>query len=350
MNKLRALSLGGAVFLIAVAGWAAWYYGSPSKFIWTVIAGGVAAGLPRALAHGKRGARRLHRKLDDGERISGEKGSIFVSNGIVEDTVDCLETVREAVAADDRYDEVRRDSFAEGPGLTVIHTSFHNSFVRITSAGRVVVSGASERTQDLAETVTDACGISFERTRENPFSPLEPVKGAPRVFLGVFVFSVLLIGFHATAASAYPSDAYNPVERTIVVGIDGQSSLDPRVSETEGRLSKAAFLVTVVEESPVEVRWAGNDSDRVMRQGRQALIVANDTRSLLSSVEADSPTPAQAQRVETLRARLATAERETAAALDRRAQSEAVNEPESIHRLSDRLRASANRSSAPGNA
>lgn len=344
MNKLRALSLGGAALVVGVAVWAAWFYGSPIQFVGTVVAGIVVAGLPRALAHAKRGVRRVSRRLDDGERITGEKGSIFVSDGIVEDTVDCLEAVRQAATADERYDEVRRDSFGEGPGLTVVHAGFHNSFVRITTAGRVVVSGASERTADLAETVTDACGLSFERTRDNPFDPLEPVKGAPRVFLGVFLVVILFTGINATTAAAYPSDAYNPAERAVLVGIDGQSSLDPRVSATEGRLSKAAFMVTVVEESPVEIRWAGNDSERVARQGRQALVVANATRSLLASLENDRLTRAQAQRITTLRERLTTAERETAAALNKKAQSGTVENTASLNRLSERLRASANQS------
>lgn len=347
MNKLRALSLGGAALVVAVAVWAAWFYGDSSRFGWAVVIGVAAAGLPRSLAHAKRAAHRFHRRLDGAERITGEKGSIFVSESLVDDAVDCLETVRTAAAADDRYDEVRRDSFTEGPGLTVVHAGFHNSFVRITDAGRVVVSGASERTQDLAETVTDACGLSFERTRDNPFNPLEPVKGAPRVFLGVFVFALLLVGFHAVAVGAYPSDAYNPAERAVLVGIDGQSSLDPRVTATERSLHKAAFLVAVVEESPVEVRWASNDSERIARQGRNALAVAEDTRSVLASVERQSLTQRQAQRVENLRTRLATAERETAAEIDERAQRERVNETASLRHLSDRLRASANRS-APG--
>lgn len=343
MNRLRALSVGGAGLVAGVAVWAAWYYGEPTRFLGTVVAGVVAAGLPPALAYGKRTVRSAHRRLDDGERISDEKGSIFVSEPAVEDVVRCLEAVRAAAVDDDRFDEVRRDSFTEGPGLTVVHAGFHSSFVRVTSAGRVVVSGASERTRDLASTVGDACDLSFERTRENPFEPLEPVKGAPRVFLGVLVLAVLLVGFHATAVGAYPSGAYNPAERAVLVGIDGRTSLDPTVSETDGELAKAAFLVSVVEESPVEVRWAGNDSERIARQGRYALVVADDARSTLAAVDDDTLTPTQARRTDRLRRRLAAAERETAAALDEQARSDAVGEADSLGRLSDRLRASANR-------
>jgi hypothetical protein len=229
--------------------------------------------------------------------------------------------------------------------LTVLHGGFHNSFIRVTAAGRVVVTGASERTKLLAETVSDAYSLSFERTRNNPFDGMEPVRGAPRVFLGVLVFAMLLFGTHTVTAAAYPTDTYNPAERAVIVGFDASGSLDPRVSETDVKLSKAAFLVEVVNESATEVRWRGNDTERIAEHGENALEASDDTRSLLASVEGESLTPDQAERAERIRTRLSEAERNVATALEEAADGETVGNTERLTRLSDQLRASANRTS-----
>jgi len=235
MNKLRALSWGGGGLVVLLAAWAAVHYGDAVRFAPAILIGVIAAGLPFGLAYSKSAVESLRLRLADTDGVSSaEQGSVFVSTSAVDDSLDFLEAVHSALRADEEYDSVERDSFEEGPGLTVLHGGFHNSFVRITSAGRVVVTGASERTQMLADTVSDAYSLSFERTRNNPFDGMEPVRGAPRVFLGVLVFTMLLFGTHAVTAAAYPTGAYNPAERTVMVGFDASASLDPRVSE-DGR-------------------------------------------------------------------------------------------------------------------
>lgn len=347
MNKLRALSWGGGGLIAALALWAAVHYGgSPVRFGPAVIIGGAAAGLPFGFAYFKSAINSIRlRFADTDEGFSAEQGSIFVSESAVEDPFDCLESVISAIDGDDEYDEVKRDSFEEGPGLTVLHAGFHNSFVRITSAGRVVITGASERTYGLADTVSKVYSLSFERTRNNPFDGMDPVRGGPRVFLGVIVFTMLLFGVNAVTVAAYPSDAYNPAERTVLVGVDARASVDPGVSETDARLSKAAFLVDVVNESSMEVRWQINDTERIASHGETSLQVSSDARTLLATVNDGSPTPKQAERADRIERRLSDAERSVAAALDDRAASDGFNDTEHLSRLSDQLRASANSSS-----
>lgn len=342
MNKLRAVSWGGGGFIMLLSLWAGVYYAGSTRLIFACVIGVVAAGLPYGLMRLKQWVRSFRLRLADDERFGTAKGSIFVSESTVDDSLNCLEEIRATASTDDNYDEVRPDAFDEGPGLTVLHAGFHNSFVRITSRGRVVVTGASERTQDLAALVADTYSLSFERTRNNPFEGVEPIKGAPRVFLGVIVVVTVLVGVHAVTATAYPSGIYNPAERTVLVGIDGQASLDPGVSETEATLKKAAFLVTMIEESPTEIRWASNDTDRITAFGRQAVATSNKARSMLASVDDQPLTTAQAERVDELEHRLGAAERDSAAALDARANSSALNDTTSLYNLSDRLQAAGN--------
>lgn len=341
MNKLRALSWGGGAAVTLFAAWAMVHYGTPSRFFAAIVTGIVAAGLPYGIARFNQAIISLRYRLGDPESgISDEKGSIFVSQSSIDDPLETLETVLDRVTSDEAYDEVQREAFEEGPGLSIRHGGFHNSFVRITGAGRVVVTGASERTADICETVADACSLSFERTRENPFRGIQPIKGAPRVFLGVFVFTLLIAGTAAVGAGAYPSDAYNPAERLVLVGIDAQGDLDPNVSQTDVKLSKASFLVSVVDEGSIEVRWAKNDSDRVTEQGRNALRASSDARWLLASARADdSMTPEQAARADRIERRLIEAERSVGEALSERATDGSIDEENTteLSRLGERF-------------
>ncbi|WP_336338774.1 hypothetical protein [Haloarcula brevis] len=348
MNKLRTLSWGGGGLLVLLAIWAAIHYNGPLlRFAPAALVGIVAAGLPFGLAYSKSAIKSLRLSLaDTDEGFSAEQGSVFVSTSAIDDSIDFLEAVHSVLQSDEEYDSVERDSFEEGPGLTVLHSGFHNSFVRITAAGRVVVTGASERTKLLADTVSDAYSLSFERTRNNPFDGMEPVHGGPRVFLGALVFAMLLFGTHAVTATAYPTDTYNPAERAVMVGFDASGSLDPRVSETDAKLSKAAFLVKVVNESATEVRWRGNDTERIAEHGESALEASNDARSLLASAEDESLTQEQTERASRIRGQLAEAERNVATALTDAADREALENTEPLTRLSGELRASANRTDA----
>jgi hypothetical protein len=341
MNKLRGIAWGGGGFSVLLALWASLHYGgSAARFLPTAVVGVVAATLPFGVAYTKAAITSARRRVADvDEGISAEKGSIFVSTTTVDDGIDCLESVVAAVRADDDYDEVKRESFEEGPGLVVLYGGFHNAFVRITAAGRVVVSGASERTHDLADTVGEACALSFDRTRDNPFTGLEPTRGAGRVFLGVIVAALVVVGTVVAGGAAYPSDAYNPAERTVIVGIDARGDLDPRTTPTETKLSKAAFLVAIVDEEAQEVKWVENDSDRVAEHGRQALHVSRDARALLTAACEEPLTPAQAARADRLDRQLVEARLSVATALTERMESGSVNETAELRRIVAQLRA-----------
>lgn len=343
MNKLRALSFGGGVVVVATALWATVHYGGSSlRFAEAALFGLVGAGLPSGIASLKGAVRSLRRRRADvDERLSAERGSIFVSDQSIDDPVDCLETVLSVLRAEDRYDEVGRETFEEGPGLSIVHDGFHSSFVRITGAGRVVVTGASKRTHALADLVSETCSLTFERTQDNPFKGSEPVRGAPRVFLGVLIFVVLLAGTNAVGAAAYTDDAYNPAERMVLVGIDIQGDLRSDVSETDTALSKAAFLVDIVEEGTHEVQWAEDDSDRAVEQGRQALVVSNNARTLLATVRAESPSSEQLERADRIERRLGDAEHAVADTLDERADESDEADAAALRGISDRLRSNA---------
>ncbi|MFC6614040.1 hypothetical protein ACFQAS_03550 [Halopenitus salinus] len=340
MNKLRGLSWGGGAGVVVFALWGVIHYGTPVRFLPAIATGIVAAGLPYGLARLNRAITRLRRRLADPETgISAEKGSVFVSKSSIDDPVETLETVRDAVKRDEEYDETEREAFEEGPGLSIRHGGFHNTFVRITRGGRVVVTGASERTADVRDVVGDACSLTFDRTRENPFQGLQPIKGAPRVFLGVFIFTLLVAGTAAVGAGAYPTDAYNPAERVVLVGIDVQGDVDPSVSETDTQLSKASFLADVVAEGETEVRWAQNDSELVAQQGRNALRASNDARRYLASARAGSPTSEQLERADRIERRLRAAEQSVAEALSERATDGSIPEENAtkLSRLGDRF-------------
>jgi len=341
MNKLRTVAWGGGGFSILLAAWATIHYGgSPGRFLPTVVFGLVAATLPFGIAYSKYAVASIRQRraaVDEG--ISAEKGSIFVSETTIDDPIDCLESILPTIRDDDAYDEVTREAFQEGPGLVVLYGGFHNAFVRITAAGRVVVSGASEHTHDLADTVGEAYSLSFQRTRDNPFRDLQPVRGAPRVFLGVVVVTLLLASTVSAAGAAYPSDAYNPAERTVLVGIDARGDFVPGTDRTDTQLSKAAFLVAIVDEGSREVMWERNDTDRVTEHGHQALRVSRDARALLTAARDGPLTTEQAARADRLDRRLVDARDAVAAALVERVESGSINETADLRRVVERLRA-----------
>ncbi len=349
MNTLRVVSAGGGALVVAAALWAALRYGDPSRFLPGAAVGVVVAVAPRGIARVRHHARSLReRRGEDGPRHGPERGAIFVSETKVEDPLDRLEAIVPAVRADGSYDEVARERFEEGPGLSVVYGGFHNSFVRVSEAGRVVVTGASERTTELVETVSDAADLSFRRRRTSPFAGPDPVRGAPRVFLGAALVGLTVVGLVVVAGGAYPSPAYNPAERTVMAGIDARGDLDPRISRTDSRLSRAAFLAAVVDEESLEIRWVGNDSERVRRHGEQALTAARDARALLASTRAAGLTSAQRERADGIERRLAAAQRSVAAALATKTERTPTERTDGIVAVGDRLRTAANATAATG--
>ena len=325
VNKLRGLTAIGGGLLIGLALWAASFYaasfGETIPYLKVAVVGGGVVVLPVALAYGKLWIKTIGQYLERRKATSYERGTIFVSEDPISDPDMTLDRVADAVSGVDDFDDVYRDAFPEGEGLTVIHTGFHNSFVRISDSTRLVITGASAKSAALADLITERVGLPVRRALRNPFEDPQPVRGAPRVFLSVIVVGILVLGVVGIAGAAYPSMAYNPAERTVLVGIDARADFDPAMDKTEHRLNKAAFLVDVLEEKQVEILWARNDSSRIRAHGEQAAEVSADIRTLLAAVRASSPTPEQTARADRIEANLHEAERNVAKALDRRASS-----------------------------
>jgi len=326
MNKLGGLAAGGGAFLLIASAWAAVRYPGRAPFATAALVGLAVAGLPRGLAHAKllarRGWRRLRRR-----RGAGAADAAFVSSSAVEDPQRAFGAIIDAVRDDDGFDGVRREEFDGGEGLVVTHAGFHSSFVRLTRRGHLVVTGASMRTRRLVDLIETTRGLSLTDRANNPLRRPDPVRGAPRVFLGVVLFALVLTGVAVIAGGAYPADAYTHGERTVLVSIDARADVDPGTSRTDASLSKAAFIVTALEEEAVEVYWEseGVSTEVVNGHGRDSLRMSDDARALLAQARAGSLSEAQADRADRIEADLHDAEASVAEAITARLEDDNVS-------------------------
>ena len=344
MNKLRGLSLGGGVFLVIASVWATLRYGVRSPFVRAVLLALVVVILPSVLARAKLWTRRGWRGLGRIRADSPLRDATFVSESPVEDPDAELEAIADSVRAADGFDGVRHEQFDTGDGLVVTHAGFHSSFVRLTRGGRLAVSGASKRTRRLVDLIESTRPLSLSDRANNPLRQHDPVRGAPRVFLAVFLVGVLLFGVGAIANGAYPAEAYTTGEKTVLVSIDAQADFDPETSPTDATLSKADFLVGALEEEAVEVQWETNSTERLTEHARQSLRMSADVRGLLADARSGSLTDDQAVRADRIEADLHAAEAATAEALTRRVEADGlVGEKEDLLSLRDDLRSAADR-------
>ena len=304
-SKLQASAavLGAAAAVLAL--WAVIAYGSTPGAVGTLALGAAVgaaiAVAPVALAYGKRGLeRRRHASLDQGT---------YVSSQVDLDRASFLGGARDVLESSDAFVAVKERDFPEGAGLVVDHTSFHGTFVRLTNAGRIVVTGVKSRATGAVVDVLQArLPTSFSPASSNPFVGPIPVRGAPRVFLVLLIVVVAVLDVALVAGVAYPTPTYNPGEKTVLMAYDLQADVDPGVSETDARLAKADFLISVLREEANEVRWeAGlNGTQGVPRNDADA--ISADVTRLLERVEASGPNADQ-------RARLERLDRDHAAAL-----------------------------------
>jgi hypothetical protein len=345
VNELRAFARLGGGFLTSFAVWAGWQYAdgpaATAPFLAVAALGLVVAYTPAAVTRAKHWLTLTEQHWAARRGANERTTPTFVSDP-VGDSEAALAAVRDAVRDGDEYDGVTTDSFPEGGGLTVTHTEFHNSFVRVAESGRLVVTGASKRTRALAQLVESVCDVPVESRVTNPLSSPEKVRGAPRVFLGLVLAVVVVAGVVGVAGAGYPSGAYNPAEKLVLVSFDARSDL-PGVSTTETRLDKAAFLVTVLDEKAVEMRWSGNDTDRVTTHARESLAIRREAASLLGKIRQSSPTPAQVRRAERIERDLVAAERRVASSIDDALDGELGESAErELVRIRERLRERAN--------
>ncbi|WP_254546815.1 hypothetical protein [Halomarina pelagica] len=318
VNTLRAVSWSSGTLLIALSVWAAVEYGDPLRFLPGVVVAATILGLPPALAYAKLWSRRGSRYLKARRRGSVEMDATFVSDDPDPNPDDALASIAEAVGAGDGSDAVRWEPFPEGEGLMVTHGGFHNSFVRLTEGGRLVVTGASKRTRTLAQFVGDLREVSMRNRSNNPLLGPIPVRGAPRWFLALALVALLGVGVGGVANAAYPTDAYNTPEKTVLVSYDARADVDPTTSPTEATLGKAAFMTGALSEEAVEVAWEKDGSPYVVHDARQAIEISRDVRAQLRTAREGSLTPAQVDRAARIEADLHAAERDVAAALRER--------------------------------
>ncbi|WP_458211061.1 hypothetical protein [Haladaptatus sp. NG-SE-30] len=329
MNKLRATAVGSGLVLLAGAAWGALEYGASAglePFVWVAVFGVVVAVVPDGIAAAKHVVYQSRREAKAEDARAGAKDRYFTSTKTYPSREEVLNVVRDTVRATDGYERVAAEDFPEGAGLSVTHAGFHNSFVRVTASGRLVLAGASERTADLASDLAKDLKTSFDQSWANPMRQRKPIVGGLRVVLAVAILTTTGLGLGTVAAAGYPSDSYNPLEKVALASYDARSTVDPATSETDAAIAKARFRVTILKESVVEVRWTDNNSARLVRTGQVALRVAGDTRSTLTGLRERELTDAQERRVGRIEGNLREVEDSIAATLESRADDQGIGE------------------------
>lgn len=322
MNKLRAFVVGGVFTLALFTVLTVLQYGitpdSRTGYLTAVVAIALLPVIPLMATYGKHGIRRLAEYHRNGGGLSFERKSIFVSSDTVSDTDRMLSDIEAAVEDTGEYDECRRDRFGEGRGLTIRHTGFHNSFIRVSGGSRLVVTGASENTHSLASLVEQVGSVTMERTRTHPFFDLQPIRGAPRAFLGLFLVVLFVFGVSGVAAAAYPADAYSAPERVVLVSYDSRVTLVPGYDTTDATLDKAAFLVGSLEEEAVEIEWDRDDVSKLETHTQQSRYLSVTIAEMLASTRESGLTATERDRIVTLESDLHAAECRVASAITTR--------------------------------
>lgn len=316
VNTLRIVSVSCSVLLLALTGWAAVHYGPPLEFLPSAAIAVAILGLPHLLAHLKLWVRQGIRYVESRRAEGVEQGTTFVSADADPDPEGALSEIADTV--EDVYSDVKNETFPEGEGLMVNHDGFHNSFVRLTRGGRLVVTGASKKTRSLARRVGDLRDVTMENRSNNPLLGPIPVRGAPRWFLGLFLVALLVVGVGGVANAAYPTDVYTSPEKTVFVSYDARGEFSPGTTATDTRLGKAAFTVDALSEEAVEMRWEKNESPYLVENGEQALAMSEDVREELRAAREGSLSPAERRRADRIESELHAAEREVANAIDER--------------------------------
>jgi hypothetical protein len=338
-TRLRTLSTVGGVILVTFVLWAYTRYETVGVgiLIPNLILGVIAIALPMGVPHAKF---QLRRVMESYVGSDPEQSHLFKSTDRVPDAERALDTVAESLA-DDSEHTVTRKSFSQGPGLVITYKDFHNSFVRRLRSGHLAVTGDGDRTSSLADRVERLTSITFERTTPSQVKAPTPVSGLARVTVALVVFALLLSGVMGVLGSAYPSSAYNPAEKAVLVSFDARSDFDPTMSPTDARLGKAAFLVDVLDEKAVEIRIA-KGKERILDHARQSLVISRDANLLLDDVDRASPTSEQRARIERLQRDLRSERKQVAKTITERIRDEKVADAEAkLVRIRDMLLARA---------
>lgn len=341
MNKLRTFGASCGFVLLSAAAFGAATYGvgthSATLALVVCLAGGIVA-LPTLLSWVRRTLGRRRQDLAGSNARSGTKDRYYVANEGFTNRDGLLDAVREVVDGDGRFERGSDESFPEGTGLSIRHGGFHASFVRVDRSGRLVLSGASGRTGDLAAALAARLDVTFDRSWSNPMRRRTPVAGGTRVVLAALFLTATVVGVGSVAAAGYPSAAYNPAEKIALSSFDAKAALVPGTTPTDAAIQKARFRISALNESVVEVDWEGNDSRRVLSTSRHALVIAGDTRATLETLRERDLSPRQAAEVDTLKADLRDNETHVATKLETRAERGNATHSAALRSIAGRLR------------
>jgi hypothetical protein len=295
INKFRVYAVVLGVALVSVSLWSAFTYGDPIRpYLFGAVVGLFVLATPYASAHGKLLIER-RRQADLGE-------STYVSPPLDVERETFLETSTAALESNGTFVGVKRREFPEGPGLMVGHTRFHGTFVRLSRDGRAIVTGVkSDAARAVVRELERIWSSTFSRSDSNPSLRPIPVRGLPRAFLVLGVTVVVILDVAFVAGLAYPSPAYNHGEKAILVGYDVRADVHPGVDETEARLGKAGFLVTVLKEEATEIRWQAGIDDSSRSSVNDAAVISGDIERLLDGVNEADLDAADRERLHRLR-------------------------------------------------
>ena len=314
MNRFRGFSIGSAALLLLFAVWGTLYYQRGHivpAFAFTAGAGLLVLALRpgiRRLHLGLRRWRQRELRTSRGTQV----GVIFVSQNPVDN--DVLDDLYERFTGSGEDLEPSMDEFSEGRGLTLVHTGFHNTFVRITRSGQLAVTGGSEKTRGIVDVVANMTGYEFEERKSNPM--LRSRLGSRvRIVLWLVVLVALLVGLSVGSMGAYSERTYNSAERMILIGMDVHGAVDPTVSPAETALSKANFMVQVLDETTVELHWDRNRSEKIVQHTDQAVVVSKDASQQLARAQQSGMTTSQTTRTAQVRQHLSIAGRNVSRAI-----------------------------------
>lgn len=309
MNSLRISSVAAGITLLLFATWGTIHYQNGAltlPFLGAFVLGVVCVFIRPAAQHWQLWRRRRKQRTAPRETQAGQT---FVSETSIDDKDSLLQSIRSNLGETEEF-EARIEEFPEGQGLTVVHSGFHNAFLRVTKAGSLVITGGTEMTPKLAEKVADITGVNFIRKSVNPMLRKHPVRGKTRLVIWILLCVFFFTGITMGTTGAYPADTYNSAERTVLVSMDARGAADPTTSSVETQLSKAAFLVSIMEEESIEIYWSGNDSQRIITHAEQSTRISADARGMIADARASNP-----ERAEQLSGRLQTAKMNVSTAL-----------------------------------
>jgi len=301
MDKTTFVARAGGVTLCLISLWAALSYRGVAPYLVVAVLGVAVAVAPETLAYLK------FRVQSYRTTRASDSDGIFVSTQSVDDWEATFDRVRRVLETD-AVGEVTSDEFSEGKGLNVVHAGFHRTSVRITPSGTVTVSGISEASDTVVDAISAGTSLSFAEASRNPNVRPDGIRGGFRVLLAVVLVVTLITGVGGVANVAYPTDEFNTAEKTVLMEYDLRGDVDPGFSSVDVRFEKTAFLVRVLAEKPVEIRWAGNDSQVVRKHARGALSISTTARARIAALEAADLSPTQRTRIERLESDLRRAE------------------------------------------